>query len=69
MEFPLAPFLYTFSCMHCMTVSLALDGAGLGAMWGQQKAEEMLTEAGFGRVEVKRIEDDLVNNYYVATKG
>ena len=69
MEFPLAPFAYTFSCLHCMTVSLALDGAGLGAMWGQQKAEEMLAQAGFGRVEVKRIEDDLFNNYYVATKG
>ncbi len=68
-EFPLAPFLYTISCMHCMTVSLALDGAGLGAMWGEQKARKMLTEAGFGRVEVKRIEDDFFNNYYIATKG
>jgi hypothetical protein len=52
-----------------MTVSLALDGAGLGAMWGEQKAREMLTEAGFTQVEVKRIEDDLFNSYYVATKG
>ena len=26
---PLAPFIYSFSTMHCMTVSLALDGAGL----------------------------------------
>lgn len=69
MEFPLAPFMYAFSCMHCMTVSLALDGAGLGAMWGEEKAREMLTEAGFPQVEVKRIEDDLFNSYYVATKG
>jgi SAM-dependent methyltransferase len=68
MEFPLAPFMYTVSCMHCMTVSLALDGAGLGAMWGEQKAREMLTEAGFTHVDVKRIEDDLFNSYYVATK-
>ena len=66
---PLAPFLYTISCMHCMTVSLALGGAGLGAMWGEQKAREMLAEAGFGRVEVKQVEGDIVNNYYVATKG
>ena len=69
LDFPLAPFMYTISCMHCMTVSLALNGAGLGAMWGEQKAREMLAEAGFGRVMVKRIEDDLFNNYYIATKG
>ena len=68
-EFPLAPFLYTISCMHCMTVSLALGGAGLGAMWGEQTARAMLADAGFDCVEVKRIEDDLVNTYYVATKG
>ena len=30
-----------------MTVSLALDGAGLGTMWGEQKATEMFREAGF----------------------
>jgi SAM-dependent methyltransferase len=69
MAFPLAPWMYTVSCMHCLTVSLALDGAGLGAMWGEQKAREMLAEAGFGRVEVKRIADDLFNSYYVAAKG
>ena len=68
MEFPLAPFIYTVSCMHCMTVSLALDGAGLGAMWGEQKAREMLAEAGFAHVDVKRIEDDRTDSYYVATK-
>jgi SAM-dependent methyltransferase len=69
MDFPLAPFLYTISCMHCMTVSLAHGGTGLGAMWGEQKAREMLTEAGFRRIEVKRIPDDFLNSYYVATKG
>jgi 2-polyprenyl-3-methyl-5-hydroxy-6-metoxy-1,4-benzoquinol methylase len=31
----LAPFLYTISCNHCMTVSLAENGAGLGTMWGE----------------------------------
>ena len=44
-------------------------GVPLGAMWGEQKAREMLAEAGFSRVEVKRIEDDLFNNYYIATKA
>jgi SAM-dependent methyltransferase len=68
MEFPLAPFMYTISCMHCMTVSLALDGMGLGAMWGEQKAREMLAEAGFTHVDMKRIEDDLTDSYYIASK-
>jgi len=53
--------------MHCMTVSLALDGAGLGAMWGEQKARQMLTEAGFTHVDVARVEGDDVKNYYIVT--
>ena len=68
-DFPMAPWMYTVSCMHCMTVSLALGGAGLGAMWGEQQARAMLAEAGFGTVAVERIEDDFFNAYYVATKG
>ena len=63
------PFMYTISCMHCMTVSLALDGAGLDAMWGERKARQMLAEAGFTNVDVAHVEDDLFNNYFVATKG
>jgi SAM-dependent methyltransferase len=62
------PFLYTVSCMHCMTVSLAEDGTGLGAMWGRQKALEMLGEAGFQQVEVKELSHDFMNFYYIARK-
>lgn len=36
--------------LHCMTVSLAQDGDGLGAMWGQEKARAMLNDAGFNHV-------------------
>ena len=36
--------------MHCMTVSLAQGGEGLGAMWGLQKTLEYLEKAGFARV-------------------
>ncbi len=53
LEHPVGPFLYTISCMHCMTVSLTEDGAELGAMWGEEKALEMLREAGFTKTEVK----------------
>jgi spermidine synthase len=42
----LAPTLYTFSTMHCMTVSLAYNDEGLGTVWGKQKAEQKLREAG-----------------------
>lgn len=65
---PLAPFLYTISCMHCMTVSLAADGAGLGAMWGRDTACRMLSDAGFGDVTVKELPHDVMNYYYVARK-
>ncbi len=63
---PLGPFLYTVSCLHCMTVSLALNGHGLGAMWGKEKATEMLNEAGFSKVNVKQLPHDPINYYYIA---
>jgi SAM-dependent methyltransferase len=49
---PFAPLYYGISLMHCMTVSLAYGGAGLGAVWGIEKAKQMLADAGFSRVEV-----------------
>ncbi len=67
-EHPIGPMLYTFSTMHCMTVSLAQGGAGLGTMWGEEKAREMLAEAGFSEVAVHKIEGDIQNNYYVSQK-
>jgi 2-polyprenyl-3-methyl-5-hydroxy-6-metoxy-1,4-benzoquinol methylase len=69
LDHPVAPFLYTISCMHCMTVSLALGGEGLGAMWGEEKAVEMLAAAGFKEVEVRQLPHDFMNNFYVARKG
>lgn len=68
MEHPIAPFGYTISCMHCMTVSLAQGGDGLGAMWGEEKAQEMLKAAGFNSIEMKRLPHDVMNVYYVARK-
>lgn len=68
LEAPIAPFIYTISCMHCMTVSLAQGGAGLGAAWGKEKAIEMLAEAGFAHVDVKELEHDIINYYYIARK-
>jgi 2-polyprenyl-3-methyl-5-hydroxy-6-metoxy-1,4-benzoquinol methylase len=68
LDHPVGPFLYTISCMHCMTVSLAQDGAGLGAMWGEEKAREMLRAAGFNKVEVKQLPHDFQNSYYIVSR-
>jgi SAM-dependent methyltransferase len=66
---PWAPAIYAASCMHCVAVSLSSGGTGLGAMWGQQKARELLAAAGFSSVVVKKAPSDPLNNYYIAMKG
>ncbi len=68
MDQPLAPMIYTISCLHCMTVSLAQNGKGLGAAWGEETATQMLAEAGFANVEVKQLPHDIMNNYYINRK-
>ena len=68
MDHPIAPFLYTISCMHCMSVSLAGGGPGLGAMWGKEKALEMLQEAGFSNIRVEQLAHDIQNYYYITEK-
>ena len=67
-DVPMSTYLYTTSLMHCMTVSLALDGAGLGTAWGTQLATSMLADAGFDDVRVAELESDPINNYYIARK-
>jgi 2-polyprenyl-3-methyl-5-hydroxy-6-metoxy-1,4-benzoquinol methylase len=66
LEHPFGPFFYAVSTMHCMTVSLALDGEGLGAVWGEQKARELLAEAGFAEPEVHQVPGDMFNSFYIA---
>jgi hypothetical protein len=39
-------------------------GAGLGAMWGKEKAMELLAQAGFARVEVLSPPKDNFNSEY-----
>lgn len=69
LDHPLGPFLYTLSCMHCMTVSLADGGMGLGTMWGEQTARSMLGEAGFTAIDAAHIDGDVLNTYLIARKG
>ena len=63
-----APFIYTISTMHCMTVSMAYGGPGLGTAWGEQMAVEWLTDAGFADIDVTGVPDDRPNTYYLARK-
>jgi SAM-dependent methyltransferase len=49
---PFAPYIYAISLLHCMTVSLAEGGTGLGAAWGHQTARRMLEAAGFTSIEI-----------------
>jgi SAM-dependent methyltransferase len=65
LDHPLGPFFYAISCMHCMTVSLADGGMGLGTMWGEQVATDMLHAAGFGSVEIAHVDGDITSTYYV----
>jgi SAM-dependent methyltransferase len=67
-DHPLGTLMYSASCTHCMTVSLAYGGEGLGAMWGVQKARELFTESGFERIEIHTVDGDPINNYYICQK-
>jgi len=67
-QHPIGPFLYTISCMHCLTVSLSQNGEGLGAMWGEEKTLEYLKNAGFKNVKTNKLSHDIQNNWYVVMK-
>lgn len=65
-EHPFGPFLYTASTMHCMAVSLAQGGEGLGTMWGTDTARALVAEAGFRSIDVRLLPHDPMNAYLVA---
>jgi SAM-dependent methyltransferase len=68
LDHSMGPFLYTVSLMHCMPVGLLDAGAGLGMMWGRQKAVEMLKEAGFLNIQVLDMPDDPFNFHFLSRK-
>lgn len=61
---PMGAFLYAVSLMHCLPVGLVDGGAGLGMMWGRQRAVELLTAAGFSDIEVMEIPNDPFNLHF-----
>lgn len=66
---PMGPFLYTVSLMHCLPVGLVNNGAGLGMMWGQELATDMLHRAGFTSVQVLEIPEDAFNLHFFCRKN
>lgn len=62
---PMKLVLYGTSVFHCMQVSLAGGGPGLGTVWGTELATSMLGEAGFSSITVHDIEADPSNCIYV----
>ena len=64
-EHPLGAMLYAVSLSHCMTVSLAQGGEGLGTMWGRERALAYLEAAGFRDIRVHQLEHDIQNDYFV----
>ncbi len=54
------------STLHCLTVSLAEGGAGLGTAFGEQRARQLLADAGFEDVEVHDSARDPLDKAYVA---
>lgn len=67
-DHPVGPLLYSISLTHCMTVSLAQGGEGLGTLWGREKAYELLLKAGFSHINIHRLDHDFQNDYYVIRK-
>lgn len=65
---PMAPFIYAVSTLHCLPVSLAADGAGLGTAFGEQTARQLLADAGFGETTVHDAPGDPGNAVFVTHK-
>ncbi len=65
---PLASVLYSVSTLHCMTVSLAHGGAGIGTVFGEQRARRMLADAGFSEPDVQPAPGGPFGAVYVTRK-
>jgi SAM-dependent methyltransferase len=68
LTYPLAPMMYAVSTLHCLTVSLAYGGAGLGSAWGEQLARQSLAAVGFGIVDVRPAPGDPMDAIYISTR-
>jgi len=65
---PMGPWMYGVSTLHCLTVSLAHGGAGLGTAWGHQRASKLLEDVGFIDVAVHDAPGDPIDAIFAGTK-
>jgi 2-polyprenyl-3-methyl-5-hydroxy-6-metoxy-1,4-benzoquinol methylase len=64
---PLGRTFHSISPLHCMTVSLAHNGAGLGTVIGESGARRLAEEAGFSTFEVLPIQNPF-NQFFALHK-
>lgn len=64
---PMAAVLYSVSTLHCLTVSLAQDGAGIGTVFGERLARRLLWDAGFEDPAVYPAPGDPLGAIYVTS--
>jgi ubiquinone/menaquinone biosynthesis C-methylase UbiE len=67
MDHPFAPMLYTLSSLHSVPVALSQDGEAFGKMWGEERAMQLLVEAGFRNVRIERLAADPMSYFAVAS--
>lgn len=65
---PVSTVLYNISLHHCMSVSLASGGVGLGTCWGTELAQKMLVEAGFSAENIT-VKPDGLHVAYIIKNG
>ncbi len=65
---PMAPILYGCSTLHCLPISLAHGGAGIGTMFAEGLARQLLADAGFTGIDVHPVAGDPADAVYVCTK-
>ncbi|HYC88373.1 MAG TPA: class I SAM-dependent methyltransferase [Thermoanaerobaculia bacterium] len=63
---PYAPMLYALSLLHAVPMALAQDGEALGRMWGEERAMQMLKEAGFAKIKFHSLPSDPLRVFCVA---
>lgn len=64
---PVGKMFHSISPMHCMTVSLAHNGAGMGTVIGEAGARSLAKEAGFSQFEKLPIQHPL-NQFFALRK-
>ncbi len=67
-DHPFAPMLYALSTLHSVPVALAQDGEAFGKMWGEERALQLLVEAGFRNVRIERLPSDPASYYAVGSE-